>query len=161
MCVSCVEHLKECRIDEWNELFCSDHLIIKQVVTRVFQNFKLEREPLIRRSVHISWEWHNMFTLFSIQQVEQKRQCHRQWEHEKLAELRWKDFTVTPIKSGTSRKKRLNIKAEAQVAVAGILHSTNKGSDEEPMIRSRLVAKKVAINQNCLQLRHRWRQSKL
>ena len=35
MGVSCIEHLKECRIDEWNELLllCCELLIIKRVAT--------------------------------------------------------------------------------------------------------------------------------
>ena len=68
MGVSCIEHLKECRIDEWNELFCCEPLIIKRVATRVFESFKLEGafDP---KSVRLNWAWHNLFMLFPCWQI--------------------------------------------------------------------------------------------
>ena len=42
MGVSCVEHLKECRNDEWHELFCRESIIVKRVSSRVFQSLKME-----------------------------------------------------------------------------------------------------------------------
>jgi len=42
MGVLCVEHLKECRNDEWHELFCLESIIVKRVSSRVFQSLKME-----------------------------------------------------------------------------------------------------------------------
>ena len=40
--VTCVEHLKECMVEEWNNLFFEDTVITERVATRVFARLKNE-----------------------------------------------------------------------------------------------------------------------
>ena len=53
--VNCVEHLKECTQDEWNDLFSVKLVITRKVAARVVASLKREGES-IPRSVRLNLE---------------------------------------------------------------------------------------------------------
>ena len=131
MGVSCIEHLKECRIDEWNELFCCEPLIIKRVATRVFESFKLEGafDPKkcasqlgMAQSVHVVPLSASLNKIGYVMD---------DGTTQKLSDTPWKNFTITQVKNGTNRKKRLKIRAESRAAVAALMHSTNDNCEDD------------------------------
>ena len=131
MDVSCIEHLKECRIDEWNELFCCAPMIIKRVATRVFQPFKLKGAFDPKKCASQLGMAQSVHVVPLSETLNKRGNVTDNGTTQKLTETPWKYFTVTQVKNGTNRKKRPKIRAESRAAVAEMMHSTNDSCEED------------------------------
>jgi len=123
MGVLCVEHLKECRNDEWHKLFCCESIIAKRVSSRVFQSLKIERafDPKKCASQLGMAQAETSFPQST--SLSKQRGLKDNGLTQKLVATPWKNFTVQPVKKGLARKKRLKIRSEARAAIAAMMNT--------------------------------------
>ena len=100
--VSCVEHLKECRNDEWHEMFCRESNIVKRVSSRVFQLLKMEEAFDPKKCASQLGMAQAEISFPQSTSLSKQGGVKDNGLTQKLVATPWKNFTVQRVKKGST-----------------------------------------------------------